>query len=50
MRKMSNVTKENEYKWNSNETNQAGPDDIIASRSRDKLKTLHLPYQSVYGH
>ena len=36
-------------KFNSNKTNQAGPGDVIASRSRDKLKRLYLHYRSAYG-
>ena len=30
--------------FDSNETNQASPGDVIRSRSRDKLKTLYLHY------
>ena len=33
--------------FNSNMTNQAGAGDVIMSRSRGKLKTLYLYYQSV---
>ena len=33
-----------------NETIQAGASDVITSRLRDKLKALHLHYQSAYGH
>ena len=28
----------------------AGAGDVLTSRSRDKLKSLYLKYQSVYGH
>ena len=34
----------------SNGTSQAGARDVIISRSRDKLKTLYLHYQSAYDH
>ena len=34
----------------SNETNQPDVGDVIHSRSRDKLKTLHHYYQSPYDH
>ena len=36
--------------FDSNGINQAGAGDFITSRSRDKLKTLYLHYQSAYGH
>ena len=35
--------------FDSNETNQAGAADAIASKSRNKLKT-YLHYQSAYGY
>ena len=35
---------------NSNETNQVGVADVIASRSHDKLKTLYSHCHSAYGH
>ena len=36
--------------FDSNYTNQAGGGDVIMSRSREKLKTLFLHYQSTCGH
>ena len=36
--------------FDSNETTQADAGDVITSRSRDKLKTLYLNYESAYGH
>ena len=36
--------------FDSNEDNEAGADDVITSRLRDKLKALYLHYHSAYGH
>ena len=36
--------------FDSNEINQAGAGDVISSRSRDKLNTLYLLYQSTHDH
>ena len=36
--------------FDSNETDQAGACEVIASRSCDKLKTLYIHHQSAYGY